>query len=89
MANANSCICSGPGCGLSLAGSSDTDVYGVTDCTTVAGGTCTVGGAWHYTGAAADENFPTLGGVGPDYPLTTLLDINGTGFALNSDPNWS
>jgi hypothetical protein len=87
VANAYSALCSGPGCGLALTGSSDQDVYGVTDCTTVGSGStpCTVGGAWHYTGTAADENFPTLGSVGPDLPLTTLVDIGGTAFALNTD----
>jgi hypothetical protein len=88
VGNAFSALCSGPGCGLALMGSSDTDVYGVTDCTVPgAAGACTTGGAWHYTGTAADEVFPSLGGVSmSDLPLTTILDIGGTGFALNSDP---
>ncbi len=87
VANAYSAICAGPGCGLALVGSTDSDVYGVTDCTAVSGGQCTAGGAWHYTGTAADENFPSLGSSGPDLPLTTILDIAGTGYALNSAPS--
>ncbi len=86
VANAYSALCSGPGCGLALMGSGDKDVYGVTDCTTVGATSCTTGGAWHYTGSAADENFPSLGSVGTDLPLTTILDIGGTAYALNSDP---
>jgi hypothetical protein len=86
VANAQSPLCSGPGCGLLLAGSSDSDVYGATDCTAIQGGQCNVGGAWHWTGTAADEIFPSLGAIGSDLPLTALLDIGGAGFALDTNP---
>jgi hypothetical protein len=87
VANAENPLCSGPGCGLALTGTSDTDVYGANDCATVQSGQCSIGGAWHYTGTAADESFPSLGGVSPtDVPLTTVIDIAGTAYGFNSDP---
>jgi hypothetical protein len=89
VANASSAICSGPGCGLALMGSSDQDVYGDNDCITVQGGQCTLGGAWHDTaGTTADEAFPMEANFS-DYPLTTLIDIGGTAFAINSDTSTS
>jgi hypothetical protein len=86
VASAENPLCSGPGCGLALAGTSDSDVYGANDCITVQGGNCILGGAWHYTGTAADESFPTEMAFS-DIPITTLVDIGGTAYALNNDPS--
>ncbi len=86
VANATNFVCSGPGCGLILTGSSDQDVYGAVDCTTVSGGQCQAGGAWHWTGSAAPpETFPQPTANQTDLPITPILDIGGTGFALNTD----
>ncbi|HUB07199.1 MAG TPA: hypothetical protein VMB50_09360 [Myxococcales bacterium] len=89
VAGAYNPVCSGPGCGLSLVGSSDSDVYGAIDCTSVQSGTCAAGGAWHWTGSAADEafspaTFPSCA-VPANLPIATLFDLGGTGLALNSD----
>lgn len=92
MGNAQNPFCQGPGCGLLLSGSSDGDLYGAVDCTSVTGSgaqaTCAAGGAWHYTGGSSgsDEGFPTINASTVDLPLTPILDLGGTGFALNTDP---
>ncbi|MHB1845527.1 MAG: choice-of-anchor D domain-containing protein [Deltaproteobacteria bacterium] len=82
-------FCQGPGCGMLLTGSSDGDIYGAVDCTQVSGSganaTCAAGGAWHFTGSGADEGFPTINATTVDLPLTPILDLGGTGFALNTD----
>ena len=80
-------ICSGPGCGLALSGSSDSDVYGVNDCTTVVDGGCGTGAAWHWTGDGGEEEpFKLFAQNSPDWAFSTVLDIQGTGVALNIDP---
>ena len=89
IGNAQNPFCQGPGCGVLLTGSSDSDIYGAVDCTQVTSGNCTAGGAWHLTSAAADEPFTPAtfqSGTVADLPLTPILDLGGTGFALNSDP---
>ncbi|MHB8418362.1 MAG: hypothetical protein ACYDCL_09825 [Myxococcales bacterium] len=91
VAGAANYVWSGPSAGLILTGSSDQDVYGSADCTNAQGGVCQGGGAWHWTGSAADEAFvpatvpnAQLQQVA-DVPITPILDIGGTGFALNTD----
>jgi hypothetical protein len=88
---AQSPICSGPGCGLILAGDGSGNIYGVADCKD---SMCSAGGVWHNaSGTVTDEWFNPAnfgGSCGTsnvaNTPFTAVFPVGGTAFALDSDP---